>query len=148
MQWKQTCRTFEMFPCPIKQFWKQISESYYQKQNFNFKFFSIFSSDGDLDPLWKQILIHISGGLDSILIFIEHFLSVLKISKTFVFFIRTSKEYLTRYLPDILKKTKALDIFNTNKKCFIKIDIESSPPEILIRICYHNGSGCPSLIFR
>ena len=39
----------------------------------------------------------LSGGLDSILTFMKHFLSVLKISKTFVFFLRTSSEYLARY---------------------------------------------------
>ena len=76
-------------------------------------------------------------------------MSVLKISKTFVFFLRTSSEYLTRYgqgsvfkirfqgsveitdpclyffeySPDVLKKkTKVLDIFNTNKKCLMKVD--------------------------
>ena len=81
----------------------------------------------DRDPLIlrKRILIYISGGLDSILVFIKHFLSVLKVSKTFVFFLRTPGEYLTRYgqgsvvktdpclyffeySPDVLKKkTKA-----------------------------------------
>ena len=54
----------------------------------------------DGDPLIsrKQILFHISGGFDSILFLKKHFLSVLKISKTFVFFIRMSIEYLTRYV--------------------------------------------------
>ena len=88
-------------------------------------------------------------------------MSVLKTSKTFVFFLRTSSEYLTRfgqgsvfkihfqgsvkiadpclyffeYSPDALKKkTKVLDIFNTDKKCFLEINIESRPPEICIRI--------------
>ena len=88
------------------------------------------------DPL------HISEGLDSILIFIKHFLSVLRIYKTFVFFIRMSGEYskkywqgsifstdpckrilktdpcpyLVKYSIDVLKKkTKVLDIFNTDK---------------------------------
>ena len=83
----------------------------------------------------------------SILIFSKHFLSTFKISKTFVFFLRTSSEYLTRhgqgsvfkirfqgsvkkpdpclyffeYSPDVLKKkTKVLDILNTDKKCFMK----------------------------
>ena len=46
--------------------------------------FKIEPSDGDPLISRKQILIHISGGLDSTLIFIKHFLSVLKISKTFV----------------------------------------------------------------
>ena len=72
--------------------------------------------------------IRIPGGLDSI-----KFLSILKISKLFVFFLRTSSEYLTRYgqgsvvkidpclfffeySPYVLKKkTKILDIFNTDK---------------------------------
>ena len=124
-------------------------------------------------PLWKRILIHISGGLVSILIFIKHFLSVLKISKTFVFFLRTSGEYskkywqgsvftmgpwkrilktdpcpyLVQYYLDVLKKkTKVLYILNTNKKCFMKINIESRTLEIWLRICFHIGSGSPSLV--
>jgi hypothetical protein len=50
--------------------------------------------------------------------------------------------------PDVLKKkTKVLDIFNTDKKCFMHINhIESSPPEIWIRIRFHKGSRSPSLI--
>ena len=55
------------------------------------------SSDGDPLISRKRLLNHISGGLDSILILIKHFLSVLKISKTFIFFLKTSSEYLTRY---------------------------------------------------
>ena len=96
-------------------------------------------------------------------------MSVLKISKTIVFFLRTSSEYLTRYgqgsvfkirfqgsveitdpglyffeyLPDDLKKTKVLDIFNTDKKCFMKINIESSPLEIWIRIRFLEINGSP-----
>ena len=97
--------------------------------------------------------------LDSRLFFIKHYLSVLKISKTFVFFLRTSSEYLTRYgqgpvfkirfegsvvktdpclyffeySHDVLKKkTKVLDIFNREKKDFVKINIESSAQEIYI----------------
>ena len=38
-----------------------------------------------------------SLGLDFTLIFIKHVLSVLLISKTFVVFLRTSGEYLTRF---------------------------------------------------
>ena len=93
---------------------------------------------------------HISRGFDSILSFTKLFFSFLKISKTLVFFLRTSSEYLTRYglghgsvfkirfqgsvvktdpcpyffeySPDVLrKKTGVLDIFNTDKKCFIRI---------------------------
>ena len=100
------------------------------------------------------------------IIFIKHFLSLLKLSKSFVFFIRTSREYLSRYVqesvikdplckrilvhieysPDVLKKkTRILDIFNTDKKCFIKISIESSPREILIRIRFLEINGSPSL---
>ena len=66
---------------------------------------------------------------DLILIFINKFLPILKIPKTFVFFLRTPGEYLTRnglkgsvvktdpcsylakYSPDVLLKTKVLDIF-------------------------------------
>ena len=46
----------------------------------------IISSDGDPLISRKLILLHISERLDSILIFIKHFFSVVKISKTFVFF--------------------------------------------------------------
>ena len=85
-----------------------------------------------------------------------------KISKTFVFFLRTSSEYLTRYgqgsvvkmdpclcifeySPDVLKKkSKVLDISNTDKKCKI-INIESSRPEIWIRIRFLEINGSPSL---
>ena len=87
-----------------------------------------------------MIVIHISRELDSILMFIKHFLSMLKISKTLVFFLRTSGEYskhgsvlttdplkrilktdpclyLVKYSLDVLKnKIKVLDIFNTDKK--------------------------------
>ena len=39
--------------------------------------------------------------------------------------------YFFEYSPDVpKKKTKVLDIVNTNKKCFLKINIESSPKEI------------------
>ena len=54
-------------------------------------------SDGDPLISRKWILIYISGGLDAILICIKHFLSVLEISKTFVFFLRTSGEYSKKY---------------------------------------------------
>ena len=56
------------------------------------------SSDGDPFISRKRILIHIFRRLDSILSFIKHFLSVyIDVSKTFVFFLRTASEYLTRY---------------------------------------------------
>ena len=83
---------------------------------------------------------------------------MLKISETFVCFRRKPREYLTRfgqgsvfkirfkgsvvktdqfpqlvkYSTDVLKKTKVLDILNTDKKCFIKINVESRPQEIRI----------------
>ena len=57
----------------------------------------VYCSDGDPLIIRERILIHISGGLDSIRIFKRHFLSVLKISKTFVFFLRRSSNFLTRY---------------------------------------------------
>ena len=42
---------------------------------------------------------------------------------------------LVRYSPDFLKKkTKVLDIFHTEKKYFIRINLESSSQEIWIRI--------------
>ena len=132
-----------------------------------FKNYTSFVKSSDGDPLIsrKRIFIHISGELDSILIFIKHFLFVLKISKTFVFFFRMSGEYskkyiqgsvfttdpwkrilktdpcpyLVRYSFDVLrKKTIFLDIFNTNKK--------SSPYEIWIRICFLEINRSPSLV--
>ena len=40
-------------------------------------------------------------------------------------------QYFFEYSPDVLKKkTIVVDIFYTNKKWFIKINIKSSPPEI------------------
>ena len=140
----------------------RIAVLFYKKATIGW----VTTSDGDPDLLWKRILIHISGGLNSILIFIKHFLFKLKISKTLVFFLRTPGEYskkyrqgsvfstdhcpcpyLVRYSFDVLKKkTKVLDTFNTDKICFMKIDIESSLPEIWIRIRFHNGSGSQSLI--
>ena len=55
--------------------------------------------------------------------------------------------YFFEYSPDVLKKkTKVLDIFNTDKKCFMKINIESSPPEIRIRIRFLEINGSPSLV--
>ena len=134
----------------------------------------IFASNWDPFNLRKRILILISWGLDSILVFIKHFLSVLNIYKFLVFFLRTSGEYWkkcrqgsifttdptkrvlktdpcpypVKYSLYVLKKkTKVLDIFNMDKKCFIKINIESCPPEIWIRIRFHNGSGTPSLVY-
>ena len=46
----------------------------------------------------------------------------------------------------VQKKTKVLEIFNTDKNCFMKINVESSPPETWIKIRFHNGSGSPSLL--
>ena len=52
--------------------------------------------------------------------------------------------YLVKYSFDVLKKEpKVLDILT--KKCFIKINIESSPPEIWTRIRFHNGFRSPSV---
>jgi hypothetical protein len=54
--------------------------------------------------------------------------------------------YFFEYSPDVLKKkTKVLDIFNTDKKCFMKINIETSPLEIWIRIRFLEINGSPSL---
>ena len=121
----------------------------------------------------KRILIIRSWGHDSTIFCIKHILSVLKISKTHVFFLRTSDECLKRYKqgsvfttdpwkrilktdpcpyffeysPDVLKKkTKVLDIFNTDKKWFMKINIEQSPPEIWIRIRFLEINGSLSLL--
>ena len=44
-----------------------------------------------------RFLIYIFCELDSTLIYIKYFLFILKISKTFVFFLRTSGEYSMRY---------------------------------------------------
>ena len=42
--------------------------------------------------------------------------------------------YFFKYSPDVLKKkAKVSDIFNKNRKYFMKINIEPSPPEIWIR---------------
>ena len=65
----------------------------------------------------------------------KRFLSVLKISKFLVFFLKTSKRilekkdlkkdpypYLVEYSPDVhvlKKEIKVLDIYKTDKKCFI-----------------------------
>ena len=55
--------------------------------------------DSDGDPFFsrKRILIQSSQGLSSILFLTKHLLFALKISKTYVLFLRTSGEYLTRY---------------------------------------------------
>ena len=54
--------------------------------------------------------------------------------------------YFFKYSPEVIeKKTKVLDIFNTRKKYFMKINIESSPPEKWIRIRFHNEFGSPTL---
>ena len=134
---------------------------------------NIISSDGDPLISRKQILIHISGGHDSTLIFIKHFLSVLKISKTFVLFLRTLGEYskkyrqgsaisadplkrifktdpcpyLVKYSLDVpKKKTFLLDISNTDKTCLPKKNVESSPQEIWTRIRFLEISRSTSLI--
>ena len=105
--------------------------------------------------------------------FIKHFLSILKISKTFDSFLRMTTEYIYRFIqgslfkilfqgsvvktdpcwyllessPDVLKKkTRVLDMFNMDKKCFIKIDRELCPQEIWIRIRFLEINGSPSLI--
>ena len=59
-------------------------------------YLEVEGSDGDLFISRKRILFHISKGLNSIFYFVKHFLSTLKISKNYVFFLRTSSEYLTR----------------------------------------------------
>ena len=52
--------------------------------------------------------------------------------------------YFFEYTPEVLKKkTKVLDIFNTDKKCFMIINIKTSPQEIWITD--HNGSGSHDL---
>jgi hypothetical protein len=45
-----------------------------------------------------------------------------------------------------MKKIKCLDIFNADKKCFVKIKIESSPSEIWISFLEIHGS--PSLLTK
>ena len=47
-------------------------------------------------------------------------------------------------LPDVLNKS--LDIINTDKTCFFKINVESSPKEISIRISFLEKIGSPSPI--
>ena len=56
---------------------------------------------------------------------------------------------LVKYSPDILKKKiKVLDIINTNKTCFIRIYVKSSPQEIWINIHFleEKKNGSPSLV--
>ena len=54
--------------------------------------------------------------------------------------------YLVKYSLDVFKKkTKVFDIFNTDKRLFIKNNIESSPREIWIRIRFLEINGSPSL---
>ena len=99
-----------------------------------------FHENGSLSISPEDLILYV-------VILIKHFLSVLKISKTLVFFLRTSGEYSKKYgqgsvfttdplkrilktdpcpylvkcsLDILKKKTKVLDIFDTAKKCFIK----------------------------
>ena len=54
--------------------------------------------------------------------------------------------YLVKYLFDVLKKkTKILEIFNADKICIIKINLESRPQEIWIRVRFLEINGSPSL---
>ena len=54
--------------------------------------------------------------------------------------------YLFKYSFNVLKKkTKVLDILNTAKNVVLKL-IQSSPPEIWIRIRFLEINGSPSLI--
>jgi hypothetical protein len=54
--------------------------------------------------------------------------------------------YLVKYTLDVLKKkTKVLDIFNTDRKKSIENNIELSPQEIWIRTRYLEINGSPSL---
>ena len=126
-----------------------------------------FQENGSLSISQGDLILYI-------LIFIKHFLSVIKISKPSVFYYRTSGEYskkyrqgsvfttnpwkrilktdpcpyLVKYLLDVLKKkTKVLDILNTDEKCIKKINIESSPSEIWIRIRFPEINGSPSLLY-
>ena len=105
--------------------------------------------------------------------FYKTFLSVLKISKTFVFYLRTSDEYLTSYkqgsvwtepwkrilkkriliqislnihMTFLNRKQKFLVLLIRKKTCFIKINVESSPQEIWIKIRFLEKNGSPSLV--
>ena len=54
---------------------------------------------------------------------------------------------LVKYSPDVLEqKTKVFGVINTDKTCFIKINVESSPQEIWIRIRFLENNGSPSLV--
>ena len=56
--------------------------------------------------------------------------------------------YIFKYLPDVLKmQTRVFDIFNMDKKCFELINVELSPQEIWVRICFLQINGSPSLIY-
>ena len=92
----------------------------------------------------------------------KYFWNVSKITKTLVFFLRTSGEYSKRYgqgsvfttdsCPYLVKyslnflknKTKVLDISNTEKQ-FHKNNRKSSPKEIWIRIRFLEINRYPSL---
>ncbi len=51
-------------------------------------------------------------------------------------------------LRSVLKeKTKVLDIFDTDKKCFMQVNLKSSPPEIWIRIRFLEINRSPSLVY-
>ena len=65
--------------------------------NQSFSSRCVYCRDGDPLISRKQILIHISRGLNYILFIIKHFLSVLKISNIFVFVLRASGEYSKKY---------------------------------------------------
>ena len=53
-----------------------------------------------------------------------------------------------QYFDVLKKKTKVVDIFNTDRKRLIKINIESSPHQIWIRIRFLEINGFALLIFQ
>ena len=54
---------------------------------------------------------------------------------------------LVKYSSDVIEqKTKVFGVINTDKTCFIEINVESSPQEIWIRIRFLEKNGYPSLI--
>ena len=79
----QIIKVYCMYICTDQSFIKLVLSYCGSNQNLKRKYILLTISDGDPLISRKRILIHISGGPDSTLIFIKHFLSALKISKTF-----------------------------------------------------------------
>ena len=76
----------------------------------------LFQENGSLSISPEDLII-------CILLFVEHFLSVIRISKTFVLFLRTSSEYLTRYGQDPFLRTVFKDPLKKRILVYISLNI-------------------------